>query len=118
MTELCSDAPYLDIIKITANEMDAFLQEKMGISLAETKKTGLDSFYYLEQYDSYYLIMGDSNFDWCMVTSGTWESNNKLILKYEKEYEGSFYKRRMMVICLFLTRRQIKQVQTRKRGIL
>lgn len=29
-----------------------------------------------------------------------------------------FYKRRMMVICLFLTRRQIKQVQTRKRGIL
>ena len=80
--------PYLDIIKITANEMDAFLQEKMGISLAETKKTGLDSFYYLEQYDSYYLIKGDSNFDWCMVTSGTWESNNKLILKYEKEYEG------------------------------
>lgn len=70
LTELCSDAPYLDIIKITANEMDAFLQEKMGISLAETKKTGLDSFYYLEQYDSYYLIMGDSNFDWCMVTSG------------------------------------------------
>ena len=62
LTELCSDAPYLDIIKI--------------------------SFYYLEQYDSYYLIMGDSNFDWCMVTSGTWESNNKLILKYEKEYEG------------------------------
>ena len=58
LTELCSDAPYLDIIKITANEMDAFLQEKMGISLAETKKTGLDSFYYLEQYDSYYLIMG------------------------------------------------------------
>ena len=88
LTELCSDAPYLDIIKITANEMDAFLQEKMGISLAETKKTGLDSFYYLEQYDSYYLIMGDSNFDWCMVTSGTCESNNKLILKYEKEYEG------------------------------
>lgn len=88
LTELCSDAPYLDIIKITANEMDAFLQEKMGISLAETKKTGLDSFYYLEQYDSYYLIRVDSNFDWCMVTSGTWESNNKLILKYEKEYEG------------------------------
>ena len=88
LTELCSDAPYLDIIKITTNEMDASLQEKMGISLAETKKTGLDSFYYLEQYDSYYLIMGDSNFDWCMVTSGTWESNNKLILKYEKEYEG------------------------------
>lgn len=45
-------------------------------------------YHYSHQYDSYYLIMGDSNFDWCMVTSGTWESNNKLILKYEKEYEG------------------------------
>ena len=40
LTELCSDAPYLDIIKITANEMDAFFLEKMGISLEETKKTG------------------------------------------------------------------------------
>lgn len=88
LTELCGDAPYLDVVKITANEMDAFLQEKMGISLEETQKIGLDSFYYLEQYDSYYLIMGDSNFDWCTVTSGTWESNNKLMLKYEKEYEG------------------------------
>lgn len=88
LTELCSDAPYLDIVKITANEMDAFLQEKLGISLEETQKIGLDGFCYLEQYDSYYLIMGDSHFDWCTVTSGTWESNNKLILKYEKEYEG------------------------------
>ena len=31
---------------------------------------------------------------------------------------GHFTKDGMMVICLFLTRRQIKQVQTRKRGIL
>lgn len=38
LTELCSDAPYLDIIKITANEMDAFFAGKNGISLAETKR--------------------------------------------------------------------------------
>ena len=52
LTELCSDAPYLDIIKITANEMDAFCR-KNGNKSGGDKKTGLDSFYYLEQYDSY-----------------------------------------------------------------
>lgn len=88
LTELCSEAPYLDIVKVTADEMDAFLQEKLGIGLEETQKTGLDSFYYLKEYDGYYLIVGDSNFDWCTVTSGTWESNSKLTLEYEKEYEG------------------------------
>ncbi len=84
LTELCSDAPYLDIIKITANEMDAFLQEKNGNKSGGDKKDRLGQFLLFGQYDSYYLIMGDSIFDWCMVTSGTWESNNKLILKYEK----------------------------------
>lgn len=88
LTELCSEAQYLDIVKVTADEMDAFLQEKLGIGLEETQKTGLDSFYYLEDYDGYYLIVGDSNFDWCTVTSGTWESDSKLTLEYEKEYEG------------------------------
>lgn len=80
--------PRIGYHKITANEMDAFCR-KNGNKSGGDKKTGLDSFYYLEQYDSYYLIMGDSNFDWCMVTSGTWESNNKLILKYEKSMRGA-----------------------------
>lgn len=88
LAEFDSSAPYLDVIKITANEMEAVLQEKLGLSLEETGKTGLENFYYLEEYDSYYLIHGDTNFDQCTVTSGTWESDDKLTLKYTKEYEG------------------------------
>lgn len=88
LTELSSDAPYLDIVKVTTDEMDALLQEKLGINLEETQKIGLDSFYYLEEFDSYYLIVGDTNLDWCIIKSGTWESNNKLTLEYEKEYAG------------------------------
>lgn len=42
----------------------------------------------LEEFDSYYLIHGDTNFDPCTVTSGTWESDDKLTLEYTKEYEG------------------------------
>ncbi len=88
LTELCSEASYLDIIKVTTNDMNTFLQEKLGMGLEKTQKVGLDDFYYLEEYDSYYLVIGDTNFDWCTVVSGTWESNNTLVLTYEKEYDG------------------------------
>ncbi len=58
----------------------------MGIRLDETQKNGLEKFYYLDQYDSFYLVVGDTNFDWCTITSGIWKSDNELILEYTKEY--------------------------------
>ena len=87
LAELRSDAPYLDITKVTVNDMDAFLQENLGLKMEETQKTGLDEFIYLEKYDSYYVIAGDTNFDWCTVISGIWESDDRLTLEYEKEHE-------------------------------
>lgn len=88
LAELNSEAPYLDIVKVTTNEMNDFLEEKLGIQLDETKKIGLENFYYLEPYDSFYLVVGDTNFDWCTVTSGIWKSDKELTLDYTKEYEG------------------------------
>ena len=87
LTELYSEAAYLDIAKVTTEEMDAFLQEKLGLGLEETEKRGLDDFFYLEDYDGYYLVHGDSNFMWCTVISGTWESDDKVTLEYEKRDE-------------------------------
>lgn len=87
LAELDSDAANLDVVKVTSGEMDAFLREKLGIGLSETQKTGLDRFYYLEDYDSYYLVVGDTNFIWCNVVSGTWEGEDRLTLEYEKEDE-------------------------------
>lgn len=86
LQELNSEASYLDIAKVTKDEMNAFLEEKLGIRLDETQKNGLEKFYYLDQYDSFYLVVGDTNFDWCTVTSGIWKSDNELILEYTKEY--------------------------------
>ncbi|MDE6221862.1 MAG: hypothetical protein K2G51_15805 [Lachnospiraceae bacterium] len=85
---LDSQAPYLDIVKVTPGEMDAFLLEKLGIGLEETQKRGLENFYYLEQYDSFYVIKGDTGFDWCAVTSGSRQLDDTLVLEYEKTYEG------------------------------
>lgn len=86
LAEFDSEAPYLDVMKVTTDEMNAVLQEKLGISLEGTKKIGLENFYYLEEYDSYYLIHGDTNFDWCTVVLGTWEPGDRLTLEYTKEY--------------------------------
>lgn len=88
LTALDSQTPYLDIVKITAGEMDGFLSEKLGVGLEETQKKGLENFYYLEQYDSYYLVKGDTNFDWCAVTAGSCQPDGTLVLEYTKANEG------------------------------
>lgn len=85
LTEMCSEAANLDVIKITRDEMEAFLRQSLGIELEKTKKTGLDKFYYLDEYDSYYNIVGDTRFEYCTVISGYWESEDKLRLRYVKE---------------------------------
>lgn len=85
LTEKDSSAPYLDIVKIPAEEMENFLQEKLGIGLEETEKKGLDQFHYLEKYDSYYVVAGDTNYERCTVVSGFWESDDTLRLEYTRE---------------------------------
>ncbi len=87
LTESYSEAPVLDIVKVTAEEMNAVLVEKTGVQLEETQQKGLGNFYYLEQYDSFYNIAGDTNFNWCTVTSGVRQSGRELILEYTKENE-------------------------------
>lgn len=89
LTALDSQAPYLDIVKITAAEMDALLQEKLGIGLESTQKKGLENFYYLEQYHSFYVVKGDTNFDWCTITSGNWLPDRTVSLEYKKESDNS-----------------------------
>ena len=59
----------------------------MGIGLEETQKKGLDNFYYLEEYDSYYVVVGDTNYTWCTVFSGIRESDDRIRLDYIKENE-------------------------------
>ena len=48
--------------KMTAGEMDRLLVEYTGRSLEETNKVGLDQFTYLEEYDAYYWMHGDTNY--------------------------------------------------------
>lgn len=85
LTELDSAAPNLDIVKVSRNEMENFLRERLGIGLDDTQRKGLDDFYYLEEYNSYYVIAGDTNYEYYTVLSGCWEPDGRLRIIYTKE---------------------------------
>lgn len=72
-------------IKTQRTEMDAFLQEYLGVALDETNKKNLDQFIYLEEYDAYYLLHGDTNFQRCTVTSLEQNEDGTIALTYEQE---------------------------------
>lgn len=79
-----SAAPNMDIVKLTAQEMDEVLQSHTGVSLDDTQKLGLDQFYYLDDFQAYYLIHSDTNVQPCTVTSGIHVDHQQVRLEYTK----------------------------------
>lgn len=65
--------------------MDDFLQKYAGVTLDETNKKDLDQFIYLEEYDAYYLLHGDTNFQRCKVLSLEKNEDGTIVLTYEQE---------------------------------
>jgi len=60
------------ITKVTRADMNTILLENTGIGFDQTKKTGLDQFVYLKDYDAYYHMHGDTDYYFDPVfTSGT-----------------------------------------------
>ena len=49
--------------------MDAVLRQYLGVSLKDTKQTGLDAFTYWEETDCYYRSHGDTNAIQVLVSS-------------------------------------------------
>ena len=74
-------------IKTQRTEMDAFLQEYLGVGFGEpgTQPTGTASTAALREYDAYYLLHGDTNFQRCTVTSLEQNEDGTITLTYEKE---------------------------------
>lgn len=75
------DAGYFvetDITNLTTEQIDAFLREKMGISLADTQY-GLDWFYY-EDGDCYLFQHGDTNYAFFTCTEGRQVSEDLYVI--------------------------------------
>lgn len=80
----------LDTRKAPRQEMDAILQRYLGLSLEETNKVNLSSFYYLEEYDAYYKIAGDTAMTKYYFTNGWKEdATGNIILQYFDALNGS-----------------------------
>ncbi|MBR0062538.1 MAG: M15 family metallopeptidase, partial [Oscillospiraceae bacterium] len=52
---------YTDVTKVTSADVNETLLKYTGKTLDETNKVRLDSFTYLEEYDAYYHMHGDTN---------------------------------------------------------
>ena len=54
-------APEVDLVKVSAGQVDDVLTKWLGLSLAETDARSMGSFTYLADYDAYYHFHGDTN---------------------------------------------------------
>ena len=82
------DEIYTDVIRVKTWEMNEVLQKYMGITLEETKKIGLDKMYYLEEYDAYYMMHGDTNWFFANFEAGKINDDGTITLQY---YRDDFY---------------------------
>lgn len=82
------------------------LQVHTGVSLYDTQKLGLDPFYYLDDFQAYYLIHSDTNVQPCTVISGMHVDDHQVKLEYTKtmvQTGALYFKSMTMDICLYPT---------------
>lgn len=79
--------PDTDLIKFSAASADQVLETYAGLTLSQTRETGLDQFTYLERTDAYYHFHGDTNALTVVFSAG--ERQGNIIRLYYDAY-GSF----------------------------
>ncbi len=72
-----------DCKKLPVKDMDAILEQYVGLRFAETAGIGLDSLTYLEQYDAYYHFHGDTNARTGVEFSTGFRQGDQVSLYYE-----------------------------------
>ena len=72
----------LDVTKVTSQEMNDVLQKYLGMTLDETNKIGLASLEYLEEYDAYYNIAGDTMMSQYDFGIGWYNEDGTITLQY------------------------------------
>lgn len=83
VAEASGGDPELDLVKCPRDQIDAVLQEYVGLSLEETDQWGLDQFTYLEEYDAYYHFCGDTNYPGEVTFTSGERKDGKVLLYYE-----------------------------------
>lgn len=80
----------LDITKYPTEAIDAVLLQYTGLTLDETNRVNLSGFAYLEDYDAYYLLHGDTlELTTVTITAGYWDDAGSIVLEYDLPSMGS-----------------------------
>lgn len=67
---------YCPAFKLPADEIDRILTQHTGLTLSQTNRVGMEAFVYLEDYDAYYWMHGDTNYPGDLtVSAGTREGS-------------------------------------------
>lgn len=72
----------LDVSKATVDEMNAVLQKYVGLTLDETNKVDIQALYYLEEYNAYYNVAGDTEYIKCDILDGWINEDGTITLRY------------------------------------
>lgn len=68
--------------EFTTSRLNEYMQRYLGISLEESEKNGLDTFYYNPEYDAYYLMRSDAMGTFVQVKSGERKEDGTVVLVY------------------------------------
>lgn len=74
---------YTDVARTTRKDMNDILKKYMGISLEETNKVEIDSMHYLAEYDAYYCMHGDTNYNRYTMEKGFFNEDGTITLLYK-----------------------------------
>lgn len=83
---LTPDTAPCPVTRISAEHMDLILRSRAGISLAQTNGVGLHHFRYLEQFDAYYHMHGDTNYNTTLHFTSGLRSGNTVWLYYQDNF--------------------------------
>lgn len=81
-------ALWLDVVKFTPQQADAFLSDHLGLTLVDARQTGLERFTWLEEYGTYYHCHSDTNLEPVQVTSGLRDPVGTVTLTYTLRDSG------------------------------
>lgn len=86
------NAPDCAATVLTTAQMDAVLEEYLGLTLAETGQVGLEHFTYLPDFDVYFYYHGDTNYRGSVTFTGGERRGELVRLTYHDTFLGDGYK--------------------------
>ena len=92
------DDPDCPATILTTAQMDAVLEEYLGLTLAETGQVGLEHFTYLPGFDVYFYYHGDTNYRGSVAFTGGERRGELVRLTYDDTFMGDGYKQVLSLI--------------------